>query len=116
MDDKNQNMEIDHLRYDIVCIFNSTVKEESGLSKQSVMNRINEIYLADAKGAGIKRSKLKLCKCNDDNICSNANYYCRNLLMKNIPELISLVEEYCEVRIILVDECFNKFEEYIPKK
>ena len=118
-----------------MCIYKSNASEEDkGLSRDDVLRKIDSIYYKDCFGAKMIRNiddknkeeeteeennnKIKVCSGHEDNntICKDANNYCRNLLFKNVPELIDMIDtKGCEVKIILVDDKFNKFEEYVPK-
>jgi len=132
--DETEKVKINKIRYDIVCIYKSDASEEDkGLSRDDVLRKIDSIYYKDCFGAKMIRNiddnkkkeeieeenKIKVCSGHKDNntICKDANNYCRNLLSKNVPELIDMIDtKGCEVKIILVDDKFNKFEEYVPKE
>lgn len=115
---KNSNVKINNIRYDIVCIYDKNKENDKNLSKKAVEEKIDSIYYKDCYGAKIKRKDIKLCKKHNDNIiCKHTDYYCEKLLYMNIPELIEKIKELgCNVKIILVDNEFEKFEEYKPKK
>lgn len=115
---KNSNIKINNIRYDIVCIYDKNKENDKNLSKKAVEEKIDSIYYKNCYGAKIKRKDIKLCKNHNDNIiCKHTDYYCEKLLYMNIPELIEKIKELgCNVKIILVDNEFEKFEEYKPKK
>lgn len=110
----DDNVSLDNIKYDIVCIYNKDVPDTSNLSKKAVKDKIDSIYNVNCIKAGI--GKVKTCNGKEhDTICKNVNCYCKNILKKNVPELISMLNEEginCEVRILLVDNEFNEFEEY----
>lgn len=116
--DASEKVKVNKIRYDIVCIYNNKDKgNENTLSYNAVKNRIDEIYIKncyDSMKIGNKEDKIKMCAGhNDMMICKDMNNYCRNLLSKNVPELMEMIYELgCEVKILLVDDEFMLFEEY----
>ena len=79
---------------------------------------LNDIYNKSCyEGMKIDEDSNKIKMCDNHNnelICKDANKYCKNLLNKNIPKLINMINELgCCVKIILVDDEFKKFSEYV---
>lgn len=114
---KNINVKLDNLVYDIICIYNDDCKEKdkANLSKIAVIEKINEIY--QQKVSEVK--DLNIEKWTDSK--NDCNKYYSGLKEDNIDALKNRLlnkEINCPVRIILVDHKFtlDKFEEYKPKE
>ncbi len=106
--DRKTTVNLDsNLIYDIICIYNDNSKECN--TKEAVLNELNRIY---NKKCSDKEVKLGLDE-EDYSDESSVDKYDTKLKEMNVSDLMNKCRDLgCIVRIILVNNEFNDFEEY----